>query len=188
MISINKYFEAAVNNKYPPTEDYTPSNNISTRVTQLGLSNIDGEKSAVSQFKELEEKTWSLAPTVKKPLLFYDTEDYSKAINFLEVWTMYSAGFHTLTTGSDNLKNNSKYIQKDDKLYYDKTVVKLIKELEDLNKIVLGSPVSPTELKAKVKMIKRHVDKVFSENLSKTEKIAFGDVIETAKAILSNLA
>ena len=60
-------------------------------------------------------------------------------------------------------------------------------ELEDINKSIQGSVTDKVSMHAKIKAALKHVDQVFSNNLSKTEHIALSDKVNEAKEILKHL-
>lgn len=187
-----RYFDAAVNNKYPDFEygEYEGSDNIVKRVTELGINstNKDVLNTDRKQFKVLEDRVWELAPNVKESMSLH--EDYLNAINFLEVFALY-ADSHNSIVGSKNEMNlltKTVSLGRDSRVdfTYNKAVLKLLKELEDLRSILVNhTPTNSIELKAKVKAIKKNVDKVYNNDLGRTEKIAFAEIINTAKGILS---
>jgi len=54
-------------------------------------------------------------------------------------------------------------------------------------KLPCGSSEDKVTLNAKIKSIKKHVDKIFLKDLGKTEQRALGKIVNEAKEIIANL-
>lgn len=168
------------------SKDFTPQEKTKERVIELGLQEllqeelmperiIDGSKRIVI----LENATWKWASCLKKRRFGYEKKDFVQALNFLEVFCLYSAQSNHATQQNKNALNGPS----------DKNVLKAIKEIEFIH-----TTLDTDKKRGRKAVIKQHVEKlnhlinkIYTENLTQTEQRAMGKTVEKAESILRKM-
>jgi hypothetical protein len=148
-------------------EGFTPSEETKERISILGLNALLKEKDSSINLEVLEANVWKL-------------EDFINSLNFLEVFSLYAA---QANLGS---QRNKKVLEGN----IDKNVMKAVKEIEYINKLLESDPkkIGKTVLKQHTERLNYIINKIFTENLSQTEQIAIGKIVEKAEYILKKMS
>ncbi len=159
------------------------------KINDLGLGSLLKVASGEEFRTLLEQRMWETAGNVKKRMINYSTKDYENALQFLEIFCLYSAQSNVITHKKDctfvmESGPNSRLTT-----WYDKSVSKCIQTLEELSSLLKSRKgVGKETLQPHLKRLNTLLDKVFTEDLSQTEQKAVAKKLEQAKKILSTLA
>lgn len=163
-------------------EDFIPKEETKERMITLGIQTLlDIDKIDASKSLELlEANVWKLASNIKKRQFGYGKKDFINSLKFLEVFCIYS--------GQANLANqrNKKVLEEN----MDKNVLKAVKEIEYINKLLDADTKKngKSVLKQHTERLINLINKIFTGNLSQTEQIALGKIVERAEKILQKMS
>ncbi len=157
------------------SKGYTPSAKTLNRLTDLGLKVLAEQQ--VNQLEELEKHTWKLASTIKDKLI-YRKEDFVKALNYLEVFCLYSAEANH-ESGRNPERETGKNL----------SVLEAVRLIEHLNNFFETDPkkIDKKVLRPQIKTLLRNVREAFAKNLTLTQQIAMAPAIGKAEKILKKL-
>lgn len=162
------------------TEGFTPSEKTKERISILGLNALLKETDSSKNLEVLETNVWKLASNVKKRRLGYEKKDFINSLNFLEVFSLYAG---QVNLGS---QRNKKVLEEN----VDKNVIKAINEIEYINKLLESDlkKIGKTVLKQHVERLNHIINKIFTGNLTQTQQIAMGKIVEKAENILQKMS
>ena len=120
-----------------------------------------------------------MASNIKKRRFGYKKKDFINSLNFLEVFCLYAAQANHAN------QRNKKVLEEG----VDKNVMKAVKEIEYINTLLESDTkkIGKTVLKQHIERLNHIINKIFTGNLSQTEQIAMGKIVEKAESILHSM-
>ncbi len=168
--------------------DIKCSDETVARIKELGLQSIAFNKYEEKQnvFNKLEERMWEKAKFLKDRV-FKKNQDFFDAINFLELFAMYSLQADLNRLDKEAIKKLKS--TQESEVREHSSVSKLVRLLETLSKMNIKG--SKEEKIVRKKSIKRAIDladKILIQNLSKTEAISLAKHVHKAEKILKKFS
>lgn len=168
-------------------DEITCSEETKQRIHELGLQSIafNQYEGAAQVLKILEDRMWEKAHLLKDRIIKKET-DFMNAINFLEIFSMYALQVE-LWGFADKIKIID--INQHLNLREYSRVSKLVQVLEDLSKMnIKGNKSEKMIIKKHIDRALELVDKIFTQDLSKTNKAGLVKYVYKAEKIIKKFA
>lgn len=181
---------------------FNPLEKTKQRVKNLGLDIISTEirwdmnnSGDPKAFIKIEKSLWKKASNLKEHIFKYSKNDFSNALNFLELFCIYAEALNNKTKINTELKDIDLYERFPEgggfvtKYRYDSTVYKAIKLIEDINDSLESSFNKSDKqiIKRKLERLHDKINKIFINDLSITAQKALVKKIKKAEKILNKL-